>query len=205
MLMSCEVAGVAAYAVAGGPPKINVPAEYKGLDGQSVAVLVDADLSILFGHPLAQLEVCQRVTDEIAAHVPGVKVLDAKQVVDFQQRNIYWNTKLPAELARRLGVTRIVLVDLIEYRLHEPGNVHLWKGQVSANVGVIEANSATPNDKAYSTLVSAQYPPDRSADILDSDERTIRLALLDLFARGVVGKFYDHQVEREERATGGLP
>ncbi|MBI1373066.1 MAG: hypothetical protein GC159_10075 [Phycisphaera sp.] len=198
-LGGCEAAGYVANVVGGGGSDIKVPAEYHGLEGQSVAVLVDADQAILFGYPLAQLEVGQRVSDEIAGNVPGVKVVDAKQIVDFQQRNLYWNTKLASDLAKRLNVTRLVIIDLSDYRMHEPGNVNLWKGQISANVGVVEADSATPNDKAYSTLITVSYPPRGSKEILDSDERTIRLALLDLFAHQVTGKFYEHLESRDDR------
>jgi len=61
---------------------------------------------------------------------------DAKQMVDFQQRNIYWNTMEFTKVAQRLKVTRLVIIDLSDYRMHEPGNVNIWKGHVSANVSV---------------------------------------------------------------------
>ena len=138
------------------------------------------------------------VSREIAGKVPGVTVLPARQVVDFQQRNIYWNTVGYKQLAERLGVSRVVLIDLSEYRLHEPGNSNVWRGLLSGHAGVAEADSDRPNDLVYATDVTANYPPDKPLGLLNADQRTIRMATLDLFSRAVAGKFYDHTIERGE-------
>jgi len=196
MIGGCEVAGWLAHGVAGGPPKINVKAEYTALDNQAVAVLVDADMKTLYRQPQARYEICAVMSERIAANVPGVTVLDAKQVVDFQNRNIYWNTSAYSELAKRLGVTRLVIVDLIDYRLHEPGNVNIWRGLISANLGVAETDGSKPNDLAYQSVVQATYPPDNKVGVVNADARTIRLGTLDLFSRAAAGKFYDHREER---------
>lgn len=198
-LAGCEAAGWLAQGFEPAAPPMLVKAEYHGLDNQRVAVLVDADLETMYQHPLAQLEVAQLLTERLAANVPGVSVIDARQVVDFQQRNIYWNTSTYSDLAKRLNVNRLVLVDLSEYRLHEPGNVHLWRGTVAASVGVAAADSDHPDDLAYQTVTTVSYPPDKPMGAIKADERTIRLGMLDLFARAVVGKFHDHEVERESK------
>jgi hypothetical protein len=196
MLGGCVGAGYIAQAIVT-PAPIEVTAEYAGLANQRVAVLVDADLSIQFEHPLLQLEVATAVSQQIASNVPGATLLDARQVVDFQNRNIYWNTLPYADVARRLGATRLVLIDLVDYRLHERGDVNIHKGLINASVGVAEADGAKPNDLAYSGMVAAAYPPDKPDGIIKADSRTIQMGVLDLFARGVAGKFYDHKIERE--------
>lgn len=198
-LAGCEAAGWLAQGFESTAPPVLVKAEYLGLENQRVAVLVDAKLETMYQHPLAQLEVAQLLSERIAANVPGVSVLDAKQVVDFQQRNIYWNTSTYSELAKRLNVNRLVLVDLSEYRLHEPGNVHLWRGTIASSVGVAATDSDKPDDLAYQTVVNVSYPPDKPMGAIKADERTIRLGMLDLFARAVVGKFHDYEQARESK------
>jgi hypothetical protein len=197
-MAGCPAIGLVAHAVEEVAPPIKVEAQTRTLDNQTVAVLVDASLSILYQHPLVQLEVGQAVSDLLAANVPGVKVIAPKQVVDFQQRNIYWNTATYSDLAKRLGVTRLVIVEIVDYRLHEPGNVNIWRGLMNANVGVAETDGARPNDLAYATTVTAAYPPDSTVGVVNANQQTIRLGTLDLFARGVAGRFYDHTVDRKK-------
>lgn len=193
----CPAVGWMAHAVSEVAPAKTVEAEYTGLANHKVAVLVDADLGILFQHPLAQLEVTERVSQLLAANVEGITVIEPRQVVDFQQRNIYWNTASYQDIAQRLGVERLVMIELLDYRLHEPGNVNIWRGLISANVRVAETDSAKPNDAVYATTVTAAYPPKGQIGAVNADQRTIRLGVLDLFGRGVGGKFYDQKVERE--------
>jgi hypothetical protein len=197
LLGGCNVVGWVGQSLGSDePPPVLVKAEYTNLDNQTVAVLVDADLATLYAHPAAQLEVCSAVTNRIAANVPGVSVIDPQQVISFQQRNIYWSTAAYSELAEKLGATRLIFVDLTEFRMHEPGNVHIFRGVITASVGVAETDGPNPDDLAYANVVSATYPPGSSVGVPEGDLATIRKATLDLFARAVAGKFYDHQERR---------
>ncbi len=198
-LTGCNVVGWAGQVLGGDPEKmVNVTAEYRGLDNQTVAVLVDADNATLFQFPNARLEVCAALTQKIAGNVPGVKTIDPVQIVDFQDRNIYWNTATYSNLAKRLGATRLVLVDLTDYRIHEPGNVHQYRGVINANLRVAETDSTHPNDAAYATQVSVAYPPHRREGLPNADPVTLRKATLDLFSLSAGGKFYDHKERAEQ-------
>ncbi len=193
----CAAVGFVAYALEDPNPPIQYEAEYTGLANQTVAVLVSADKGILYQYPMARLEIAEWLTKGIRANVPGAKALDAKQVVDFQNRNIYWDSKPYSQVAKHLKVSRLVLVELTEYRLHEPGNVNIWQGRFSGTVQVVEANSSRPDDAAYDTQVSVTYPPKSTVGVVNADQRTIRLGTLDLFTRNTVGKFYDHTTNRK--------
>lgn len=193
VLSGCEIFGYVAQGVAPKQGAVLVKAEYHGLENQKVAVLVDANQQLLFEQPLAQLEVGDAMSRKLAGNVPGITVVDARQVVDFQNRNIYWTTVPYSQIAQRLGVTRLVLIELTDYRLHEPGNVNIWRGVISGNIAVAEADGGRPDDLTYDTTVSVAYPPDQPLGVLKSDQRTMRLATLDLFSRAAAGKFHDHQ------------
>ena len=197
-LSGCEVFGYVAQGVTPKPSPMLVKAEYHGLQNQKVAVLVDANQQLLFEQPLAQLEVGEVISRRLAGNVPGITVIDARQVVDFQNRNIYWTTIPYSQIAQRLGVTRLVLVELTDYRLHEPGNVNVWRGVISGNIAVAEVDGPRPDDLVYDAPVSVAYPPDKPLGVLKSDQRTMRLATLDLFSRAAAGKFYDFREERGE-------
>lgn len=197
-LSGCNVAGYAADVVAGDDTPVSVTAEYPGLANQSVAVLVNADMGILYRFPQAQLEIAAAVNRQLAGNVPGITVVEARDVVAYQTRNIYWDTATPSQLAQRLGVTRIVKIDLEEYRLNEPGNTIMMRGVISGRLNVSEADGPRPDDVAYSTLVAAAYPPGRPHGVPEGDPITIRKGVLDRFATKVGWKFYDHQELRSE-------
>ncbi|MEX2671462.1 MAG: hypothetical protein WD294_05060 [Phycisphaeraceae bacterium] len=192
----CVAAGWLADGFVDPNAEVKVPAEYLELENQRVAVLVDADLSVVFEHPLAQLEVATILSERLTDHVPGVTVRNPREIITFQQRNLYWNTSSYADLMERLEVDRLVVVELVDYRLHEPGNVNIWRGLMTANIGVTEVEAPNPNDLVYATTVSVEYPPDSEVGLLNADQRTIRLATLERFAQATIGKFYEHKSRR---------
>lgn len=198
LLNGCLAAGWLADGVVDPNRTVNVAAEYHDLENQRVAVLVDADPSILYQQPLVHLEVATAISNRLADNVEGITVRDPEQIIRFQQRNLYWNTARYSELMERLEVDRILLVELVDYRLHEPGNANIWRGLMTANIGVAEADSDRPDDFAYATTVSVKYPPNNEVGLLNADQRTIRLATLDLFSRNVTGKFYEHEQTRSD-------
>jgi len=199
-LAGCETLGFVAHVAGGGEgPPIEVTAEYDGLDDQKVAVLVNADLPVLYQFPHAPLEITSAVNAQLADGVPGIELVNARDVVEYQHRNIYWNTATPAELMDNLDVTRLVMIDLIEFRTHEPGNTMVYRGVISARVKVFEADAAQPNNPTYGNVVSASYPPDRPEGVPEANAEAIRKGALDLFARAVAGKFHDHKVNRGRR------
>src|SRR5690606_24234076 len=107
----------------------------------------------------------------------------------------YWSTLAFDDLIEKLGTQRVVLIDLIEYRTHEPGNAHVWQGLISANVGVIEAEATDPDRMAYSETIGSKFPENSDIGMLNSDDQTIELGMLSLFSRDAAGLFYDHQIE----------
>lgn len=192
----CETVGFVSEVVGGGDQVIEVTSEYAGLEDQTVAVVINAEYSVLYQHRDIQWELGTAISTQIAANVPGVKVIDPRDVLAFQNRNIYWATATYGELAQKLGCTRLVMVDLQEFRLHEPGNTMMYKGVASGRVEVAEADGPKPNNAAYSTIVTASYPPNSKYGVPDADPQTIRKGTVDLFSWAVSWKFFDHEEPR---------
>src|SRR5690606_38858230 len=128
---------------------VDVAADYRGLDNQRVAVLVAANDQLLYRYPQAPSKVNQAVSAHLVQQVPGVTVTDPKQMIDFQINNPFWNAIPYSQIVQQLDVDRLVVVDLSEYRTHEPGNAHLWKGNVSGHIKVIDATAVDPDVPAY--------------------------------------------------------
>ena len=191
----CETVGFIAEGIAGGPSQVNVTAEYLGLQDQTVAVLVNTDRNILMRYPQAPLEVGAALSNNLAANVPGIQIVDPRRCYDYTVRNIYWSVDRTSHVARQLGVTRLVVVELNEYQTTEPGNNTVYQGLISTSVFVAEADGPTPDDFIYETLSQISYPKE-PIPVPDIQEVTIRKGMLDRFAETVGPKFYDHTQER---------
>jgi len=180
----------------GGKKKmVDVAGEYLGLADQRVAVMVAADGQMLNSYPDAPLNLCKALTSQIANHVPGVTTTIPEQVIKYQDANPYWMNMRYGELAKKMGVDKIVLIDLVEYQTHEPGNAYVWQGLITANIGVIDAHGQDPDNFVYYNTVSVRFPQASSVGVVDADDETIQLGMILLFARRGGGLFYDHQVE----------
>jgi hypothetical protein len=194
----CEVFGFAAHVIAGGDngKKVTVQAEYRGLEGQSVAVLVSADEYIYFEHPKVVQTIGREVSARLASTLPGVRVTNPLQLAQFQRENPYWNTLPYGDLIKRLGVDRLVYLDLIRYTLHEPGNTNISRGVVSANLGVAQSDASEPNRFVYSTTLQSLYPESGVIGLLNADVKTIELATIRQFSQRLANLFRDHEVIR---------
>ncbi|MEX0777813.1 MAG: hypothetical protein WD042_19095 [Phycisphaeraceae bacterium] len=193
LVPGCAVLGLAAYGVGGGTKTLKVDAQYRGLAGRSVAVVVAADEYVLYEFPNAPLAVGQVVSSELVTHIPGLRVTDPRQVVDFQRANPYWATLPYGALVKRLGVERIVYVDLSQYSTHEPGNASLWQGVIAGGVSVVEAEAADPNNLAFSHAIRAAFPEGREIGVTGADNQTVEIGVLKTFAKKVAWLFYDHE------------
>ncbi|WP_428389840.1 hypothetical protein [Mucisphaera sp.] len=173
-----------------------VDAAYTGLEGRSVAVLVAADDQILFQHPTADRLIGQQVSATLAQAVDNIRIAEPSQIRDFIEENPYWETLLPSQLIEGLGVDRLLLVGLYEYRLHEPGNAHVWRGIMSADISVIEAEAEDPDNASFATVIEAEYPTVNEIGVINSDSQSIEFGLLQTFAVKTANLFRKHEVPR---------
>lgn len=191
----CNVAGYAAHVI--GERKTVVLPAYRGLENQSIAVMVTADEFTRFTHPQVTDAVGRAVSSSLASNVPGVRVMDPRQMAQFQEQNPFWMTLPPADVVQRLAVDRLVVIDLVEFTTHEPGNAHLWRGVVVANIDVLEADVATPNNAVYHTTVKTMYPPGNGVGVLNHDDPTMRLGMIKTLATTVSNLFAEYEVVRQ--------
>lgn len=193
-LSGCNILGWVSN-VAGGEQtqKLNVKAEYRGLDAKRVAVVTAADEYRLFEYPGCQHDVSRAVSRQLAADIPGIQLSDPKKIAQFQSANPAWITMTNRELIQALDVDRIVYIELKDYTTHEPGNQHVWRGIISGRVSVAEADATEPNNFSYAQEVNAKFPPDEPVGVLSSDDATIQAGMLGQFATRVSSLFHDYR------------
>lgn len=165
------------------------PPEYLGLRNQTVAVLISAAPSVTVQAPDAPTHLATAISSQIALNVEGAKLADPRQVAAFAEQNPSWTITPYGALMNRLGVQRLVVVDLVDYRLHEPGNIHMWQASAVAHVSVAAADAGDPNNPDYSTTVSVQYPPDQPLGALEGNATGMELGLNQTLARRIAALF----------------
>lgn len=172
--------------------EIEVKAQYYGLEGKTVAVLIDAPYEILFEYPTLVTEMTDILNLRLASKCPGTQVLTTRDVLKYQTENVYWPSMDYSELINDLDVQRLVIIDLIEYRLHEPGNGYIWKGASVGDVMVFEADGIDPSNPAYMERVIAKFPKVSGIGIETEDQATIEQGLRIDFVQRVSWLFYNH-------------
>lgn len=198
LLMVFVMAGCHNLMPTTGPKTYLVKATYTDLENRSVAVLVATGEYIDFNHPAVREQLTREVTQRIATNVPGVQVTDPEQVLRFQEENPYWTARAPSELIRALDVERLIIVEVGEYRTHDPGNRHVLRGVVSGNVNLLEAEAAHPDNYAFGQSVRAVFPDETRTKIgtVTLSEEMVETEARRRFAEDSAGVFYDHKVVR---------
>lgn len=177
---------------------INVKGQYFDLANRSVAVVVSMSDYTEFNHPGAKSMITEEMTRRIKANVPGVTVTSPKKILAWQEDTPYWATRPPSALIRQLKVERLVLVEVGEYRTHEPGDKHVLRGVISASVNIVEAEAGDPDNFGASFTKNTMYPEPGESKIgrIGESEDSVELRTQVRFCETAAGLFYDHQIVR---------
>jgi len=172
--------------------KLDVPAAYDGLEGRTCAVIVNADYATLVEHPSVVKNITANVAVRIAKHVKDATVLPPATVLTWQYKTPQWRAMPYGEVAKELGVDRLVYIDVYEYRLNPTGNSYLWDGVAGANIGIIETDGLAPDEFVYSTNVVSKFPDKEGVGKESARREDIERGLLTLFTSRTSWLFYDH-------------
>ncbi|MFM7262114.1 MAG: hypothetical protein ACKO3W_16135 [bacterium] len=172
--------------------KLDVPAQYDGLEGRTSAVIVNADYATLVEHPALVANVTANVSARIKAYVKDASVLPPGQVLDWQYRTPQWRALPHGEIAKELGVERLVYIDIYEYRLNPVGNSYIWDGVAGANLGVVEADSLSPDEFVFTSNIVSRFPNKEGIGRESARREDIERGLLTLFIQRSSWLFYRH-------------
>lgn len=192
----CQVIGFFAGAYQDNTPK-TVEALYTGLEGKSFAVVVAADRGVQGDFPGLVDYIVTRVTGRLAE--PTNKPLaggyvPVEQVLKYAYDNPGWPAKTREVLAKSLGgVERLVIVEITEYRLHDPGNSYTWDGLASAQVSVYELEGSLPESPVYQKTVSVPFPDDKGSGPEQIAQSGVNTALAQRLIDRVSWIFYEHE------------
>ncbi len=167
--------------------------QYKGLEGKSFAVVVAADRLVKAENPGVVEELTARITQRLEEHSGASGRVPANKLLAYLYANPHWVAMPRGELARELGVDRLVFIDVAEFRLNESGNQYLWDGVASATIGVIETGSALPDEYVFERTVRVQYPDKPGYGQADMPAEAVSAVLIKRFVDRASWLFYTHE------------
>lgn len=139
-----------------------VEAQIVALEGKSFAVLVLAGRSIQGEYPSLVDHLTQKITERLAkpeAAPRAAGYVPPADVLRYTNNTPGWALKSKEELGRALGgVERLVVVEVIEYRLTDPGNRYVWEGVASGTVSVYDATGPGSELALTEKATSARFP-----------------------------------------------
>ncbi|MAE66032.1 MAG: hypothetical protein CMJ18_17305 [Phycisphaeraceae bacterium] len=194
-MCGCAVAGWAGKVVGADRTVVTVDAEYEGLGGRDLAILVATDGTTSAQFPRAGARAARVMGAEIARNVPATKLIEPDRIDTFVDANPYWHSMPYSDVMDALGADRLLVVDVSRFTTRDQEHRHLWRGSIAADVHVVERESSNPDAYAYSQAVRAVYPQ-RPVPLLEHDEQTIQFGLLRTFSERAASLFYRHKEVR---------
>ncbi|TVQ64308.1 MAG: hypothetical protein EA379_01905 [Phycisphaerales bacterium] len=191
----CEIAGLASVMVESYKRSSTrlVPAEYRGLEGKNFAVIVSADRVIQSDNPNLVSRMQVAISERLREHAGGAGYVPPDIMLAYLGANPRWAAKPFGDIAEELGVERLIIVELLDFRLHEPGNPHIWNGAAAATVGVIEADGPLPDEFLFRSQQRVMFPDGDGYGPLDFSASFVSMRLQTRLLDRVTWLFYDHQ------------
>jgi hypothetical protein len=171
-----------------------VPAEFTGLEGHRVVIVIFADQRVQYEHPQARLTLGSVVRAKMTEHLKNVSVVDPAKVCRYQDENAHWETLDKAELAKQFGADYVLYIALVEYSTREIGSIDLYRGRITAQCSLYEAGKSDQEGRVWSAdRVAVVYPEAAPVGVPGESSRSVRETAERLWAEALVKKFYDHR------------
>ena len=207
LLLLCPLSGCVALAAIGAKTNYTtITPSYTGFANQSVGVMAWADDATRFEHDALVLD----VTHGISAKLQGAQARNATElkgttfprsagpdaVYAFQSNHPEAAAEPIIDVAPRLGVSRLIYVEISNFNLHSGAVQELARGNLSGTVQVVEVSGRNAK-VVFSDSVQANFPeqsPDEGMPGLA--DRDTYIGTVDSFCTAVVGKFVSHPAEQ---------
>ena len=167
--------------------------KYTKLQDKSFAVIVAADRSIQSEFPDIVTITTFEMTKRLAENAGSSGVLPAAEVLRYQSQHPGWVAKPLGELAKTLGVDRVVYVDLQDFRMTDPGNPYVYTGVASGVVHVAEVESEVASEFAFGKDVRVKYPDMTGMSSAQIPRAEVFSELARRFIERSAWMFYSHE------------
>ncbi len=194
----------------------DVKAAYNGLAGQTVGVMVWVDRGPALDFPQLQADIAKGLTkqlsdlstpkkekdkdkEKVPEELKGIRFLNPLSVMRFQQEHPEL-AGLPAEdVATRLGVARVIYIEVYSFQTRSNLSVDLFRGTAQANVQALEVSRAPDGVKTAKAVYTdpdmrVNFPAKEveAAQVSNLTEQQVYQATVNQFITEVGEKFYRH-------------
>ena len=181
---------------------------YAGLANHQAAILVWADFNTRTEYNQIQLDATRLLTGKLEAlgkavkdgnkerpanpALANVQFLHHGSVVRYQREHPEVWTMSIEQVAPRLGVPRVIFIELVEFQTAAPEAVMLLKGKATANVRVLEVAGGKAKTVFEESGVTARFPPHAPEGVVPSERfsmRTVYEGTLDQLTDKLAARF----------------
>ncbi len=173
--------------------KSTIYAEFTGISGKSFAVVVTGSRMIEADHPGLTARMIQRINDRLIANANPSYAIPSGDLLTVLYNTPQWPAMTRGEVGEMLGVERLIVVEIIDYFLHEPGNQYIWDGAASALVQVFETDSAMPDDPVFEKSIRITFPDAKGFLRTDIPEAAVTSEMSNRLINRVAWLFYEHE------------
>jgi hypothetical protein len=193
----CNVFGLAAQAL----PEPDVPAKYAGLHDHSVAVLVWVPRGLETDYPSLRLDLTTAIQSRLQqAQKTGRRELKNStfphtpaSMVRFQEDHPELDRSPIATVAPRLGVQRLIYVELENLQTRSDQAVDLYRGSATISLRVVEVENGQVKVAYEESGLTSEYPPKAPAEgVAGAGDALIYRGTVVQLATGVAYRFYAH-------------
>lgn len=208
-MSGCNILG-AVGGVAGQALPNNVAASYKGLAGQRVAVMVWAEAGVKADFPYLPLDVAEGLQQELKSVQKNDKPkdllkttfpIDPASIVRYEEDHPELESTPLTETAARLNVDRLIYIEINSFATRSEASLDLYRGSISANLEVLEINSAGAKVVYQENNINVVYPKkDPTEGEPEGNDAKVYKNTLDSFDHQLAERFYMHDTNEDEDA-----
>lgn len=201
-LSGCTLLGVLASKVV---PEPVVAARYAGLQGQSVAIMVWAPEGTLIDFPDVRLDIAgslqKKLEQAAAAKTKEVKGISfptpPASVVRLQENQPEIEAMPLAEVAPRLGASRVIYVEIENLQTRSDASVELYRGSASATIKVVEVSGGKGTIAYEESGVAAVFPPNaREEGMLEGNDSMMYAGAVNELTSEIAKRFIPHREDQ---------
>jgi hypothetical protein len=196
-LAGCQPAGYLGYLMA---PHMQeeTKAEYSRLEGQTLAVVIDAKNSIIYDYPNVRRSLGVKISAEMAMSIDGLDVVNTSKIIYYQDNRPQWKREGLKKMGKALKADYVLCLSLIEYSGIAPGMSRAVQGRIMADASLHAVFSDVEDDCVWRAKEGLQSVFPERGIFKPGSEKAVLAETERQFAVILARKFYDHKVPISE-------
>jgi hypothetical protein len=197
----CAVLGaVAGKAI----PAPTIHPKYVGLPGQSIGVMVWTDRGAQVDYPSLGLDLANSVEKKLIAENKTVELkgsffpVQPASIARYQVDHPNYDFKNVTEIAPKLGVTRLIYLEVEDFGTRAAASVELFRGSMTTTLKVVEIDGNNARVAYEENGIKAVFPPKVQPDgTPDGDDVRFYAGTVDAMSTEIAHRLVSYQEEDE--------